>query len=101
MKFLIRTEFTPPTGLGEAVLASLHEREVARSAELQRAGTIVHLWREPDTYVSWGLWMAKDAVAVRSALETLPCSTWMAVQIRAVIDHPNALAEATQLGSHE
>lgn len=89
MQFLVRTQFTRPADLSDADILDLLERERVRSVQLQNAGTIRHLWREPGTTIAWGIWDVADFPALSSVINSLPCHAHMDVRIREVVDHPN------------
>jgi muconolactone D-isomerase len=100
MLFLIRTEFRRPPEIDDVAFEVLRGDEARQARTLQEAGTIRHLWREPNTSITWGIWQAEDETDVRAQLQSLPAHFAMTVEIRKVIDHPNALrAEATPRSS--
>ncbi len=91
MFFMVRTEFRRPSEMDDMELVFLQGEEQRRAATLQNAGIIRHLWREPGTSITWGLWSTDDEHALLSALRSLPAFHWMTVTYREVIDHPNAI----------
>lgn len=62
------------------------EREVATA--LIAAGTLVWMWRLPDTRTSLAIWDAESAEALDEHLRTLPVFPYTDVEITALAAHP-------------
>jgi muconolactone delta-isomerase len=90
MLFLVRTQFQRPVTMADTEFTDLQREEKRRAVDLQHAGVIQRLWREPGTVVAWGLWCSDDEEVLLSLMRSLPAYPWMTVSYHEVIDHPNA-----------
>ncbi len=91
MEFLVHVTFATPEGLDPERLSELHEAERARSRELQLAGVLKRLWRDPGRRATWGLWEVADVDGLHAAVSSLPFWAWMEVEVHALAKHPNAV----------
>jgi muconolactone D-isomerase len=89
MEFLVHIAVNWPPDGDEQLKRSLVEREAKRASELVAEGIIVRLWRVPGRWANIGLWRAKDASDLHSAISTLPFFPWLDVTVEALASHPS------------
>ncbi len=90
-EYLVEIAFTLPAGLDGSALERLQTAERARSQELQRAGVLRELWRQPGRTASWSVWRVDGPEELDAALRSLPFFPWMTVRTHALARHPNRL----------
>ena len=92
MEFLVHILITPPQGTDPDEVTARVAEEGARAAALASQGTIRRLWRPADQRGLWrniGLWSAGSETELRAAIDSLPLSPWMTVEVTALAEHPS------------
>jgi len=89
MEFLVHIEVRWPADGDPEELARLTEAERARALELAEAGTIRRLWRLPGRRANYGLWDARDATALHTAIASLPFFPYLEVEVTPLAAHPS------------
>ncbi len=77
-----------PAGAVAQRLAETAAAEAARAKELAAAGHLVRLWRTSADR-ALGLWRARDATELRTALDSLPQAPWLTTTTTPLTEHPN------------
>lgn len=88
MEFLVRIAVRLPSELAGEAREELTARELARGKVLQRAGSIVRIWRIPGRPANVGVWRAADATELHELLTSLPLYPWMEIDVQALALHP-------------
>jgi muconolactone D-isomerase len=88
MEFLVHMEVNHITEGPEAEV-ELRKREEVRARELADAGILLRLWRVPGRRENWGIWSAKDALALHEVLASLPMSSYLVITAHPLASHPN------------
>ncbi len=88
MEFLVQIQVNFPPDLPAEALADVLALELARGRELQRAGTIVRIWRIPGRRANVGIWQGETADAIHEAITSLPAFPWIDAQVTALATHP-------------
>jgi muconolactone D-isomerase len=91
MLFHVRMDVAVPHDLDPEVRAELVAREKARSQELQRAGTWVHLWRVVGKYSNISVFDVESSDALHEILWSLRLFPFMEVEVTALSRHPSAI----------
>ncbi len=86
MEYLVSIEIHPIPG-GAKKSAKLYAAEAERARELAVKGIIRRLWRVPGRRANWGLWEAKDATMLHTAISSLPLYPYMNVKVRPLAAH--------------
>lgn len=87
MEFLVQIQVNFPPDMQEDALADVVAREEVRGRELQRAGTIVRIWRIPGRRANVGVWSASTADELHSAITSLPAFPWIDAQVTPLATH--------------
>ncbi len=91
MLYHVRMDVLIPPGQDPVTIDRLKAEEKARSAELQRNGTWVHLWRIAGEYANISIFDAPDHDALHGILSTLPLFPFMKVLVTPLARHPSAI----------
>ena len=89
MEFLVRIDVKWPAGGEPQEKSRLIEAEAARAAELAASGVLRRLWRVPGRWANYGIWEARDATELHTALASLPFYPWLEIDVRPLADHPS------------
>lgn len=89
MEFLVSIEFDLPTDLESAELDRLQAAEARQAAVLAADGNLKRIWRVPGRRANWGLWQARDATELHTALTSLPMWPWMEITVHPLAAHGN------------
>lgn len=91
MLFHVRMDVAIPHDLDPERRAQLLANEKARSEELQRAGTWVHLWRIVGKYSNISVLDVESTDELHEILWSLPLFPFMNVEVTALTQHPSAI----------
>ncbi len=91
MLYHVRMDVVIPPGQDPLLFDRLKAEEKARSAELQRSGTWVHLWRIAGEYANISIFDVVDHDALHGILSTLPLFPFMRVLVTPLARHPSAI----------
>lgn len=91
MLYHVRMDVVIPPGQDPLLIDRLKAEEKARSAELQRSGTWVHLWRIAGEYANISIFDVADHDALHGILSTLPLFPFMRVLVTPLARHPSAI----------
>jgi muconolactone D-isomerase len=85
--YLVQITVELPPEMEPLDRAELLARERGRGEELQAQGIIEDIWRIPGRQANVGLWRAKSATELHSAISSLPVWRWTRVEVTALADH--------------
>ena len=89
MEFLVNIDVEWPAEGDPDELARLTAAERVRAGDLADEGRIRRLWRIPGRRANWGLWEAKDATELHTAISSLPLFPWLSVDVHPLAEHPS------------
>jgi muconolactone delta-isomerase len=88
-EFLVTFVLTVPSETAPDVGADLEAREAERARMLAADGTLLRLWRLPESGHTLGLWRAVDEPGIHAVLAALPLAPWMRVEVTPLTAHPS------------
>ncbi len=91
--YCVEIEVRIPDGIDEARLEDLKVREKAASAEYQKSGEWVHLWRIAGKFGNISVFNVADHDRLHAILWSLPLFPFMRTRIVPLAQHPSALAQ--------
>lgn len=91
MLYHVRMDVQPPQGMPTAEFDRIKAAEKAYSADLQRDGRWVHLWRIAGEYSNISIFDVPDHDALHALLSGLPLFPYMRIAVMPLARHPSAI----------
>lgn len=91
MLYHVRMDVQPPQGMPAAEFDRIKAAEKAYSADLQRDGRWVHLWRIAGEYSNISIFDVPDHDALHALLSGLPLFPYMKIAVMPLARHPSAI----------
>jgi muconolactone D-isomerase len=91
MLFLVHMKLRPSSGPAEDDAPALREKERARAAELQEAGTWVHLWRVTGRPENVSVFNVSSNEQLHDVLSSLPMFPFSEMAVTPLSTHPSAV----------
>jgi muconolactone D-isomerase len=91
MLYHVRMDVRLPHDVDPARFEALKADEKARSQELQRAGTWLHLWRIAGRYSNVSIFDVADHDELHAMLSGLPLFPFMQIEVTPLARHPSAI----------
>jgi len=94
MLYFVEIDVRIPDGIDDVRLADLKEREKAASAEHQRSGEWLHLWRVAGKFGNISIFDVTDHNRLHEILWSLPLFPFMTLRVVPLAPHPSAIERA-------
>lgn len=91
MLFMTRMDVTFPPHLSAEEVTEFQAREKQYSGDLQRAGTILGLWRIVGEYANHCLFDVPDNENLHEVISGFPMFPYMQVKVTPLATHPNSI----------
>lgn len=91
MLYMTRMDVEFPAHLSAEEIARFQAREKEYSGDLQRAGTILGIWRIVGEYANHCLFDVADNDALHEALSGFPMFPYMSIKVTPLAKHPNSI----------
>lgn len=91
MLYHVAIELKIPPEIDPRQLAEIRREETARSAEMQRQGKWVHLWRIVGRQASFSIFDVESHDELHQLLSSLPLYPYMDITVSALAKHPSAI----------
>jgi muconolactone D-isomerase len=88
VEFLVHIAIDLPPTMEAVEQARLRHAEQVRGRELQAAGLLTRIWRDPGRAANWSIYSVPDASALHEALSSLPLWPWMRIEVHPLARHP-------------
>ncbi|MBK5002423.1 muconolactone delta-isomerase [Pseudomonas sp. S31] len=86
-------EVNIPADMPPEQVQELRRRETARAQELQRAGTLRHLWRVAGKVANVSVWDVADNDEFHEVLSSLALFPYFDIQVIPLSRHPSDISE--------
>lgn len=92
MLYHVAMDLTVPHDVDPVLFDRQKVAEKARAAELQRAGTWLHLWRVAGRYANISVFDVASHDELHAILSGLPLFPYMSITVTPLAQHPSAVA---------
>lgn len=92
MLYHVAMDLTVPHDVDPVLFDRQKAEEKARAAELQRAGTWLHLWRVAGRYANISVFDVASHDELHAILSGLPLFPYMSITVTPLAQHPSAVA---------
>lgn len=91
MLFHVRMDVKFPPGFDPEARAELIARERETAHEMQRAGSLVGLWRIVGEFANFSIFEVESGDELHRLLQSLPMFEFMMVKVTPLANHPSKL----------